>query len=62
MNNMLTDLYRSNTTTREATASNEFPIDISSDESDGNSTNKNTDNSKQKTTIIYFILLIYNII
>lgn len=49
MNNMLTDLYRSNTSTREAAASNEFPIDISSDESDENSTNKNTDNSKEKS-------------
>lgn len=47
MNNMLTDMYRSsaNEQTRKPPTQNDFPIDISSDESDAdNSISKNANN------------------
>lgn len=47
MNNMLTDMYRgsaSEPTRKPATTQNEFPIDISSDESDDNSMPKTANN------------------
>lgn len=49
MNNMLTDMYRTNTVSesRGPPTQNEFPIDISSDESDGDDTiPKSTNNGK----------------
>lgn len=49
MNNMLTDMYRTNATeTRGLATQSEFPIDISSDESDiEEPMHKSTNNGKQ---------------
>lgn len=55
MNNLLTDMYRTNAAeSRGAAAQNDFPIDISSDESDiDEPIQKSTNNGKQYK-IVYF--------
>lgn len=45
MNNMLTSMYAGGNANREATTQNEFPIDISSDESDGENSEKRAVNN-----------------
>lgn len=44
MNNILTDMYRSQNDPKPPTTQNEFPIDISSDEDDEDTATKNTNN------------------
>lgn len=56
---MLTDMYRSNVVARDPPASNEFPIDISSDESDDNESTKNTDNSKYPIRIFFLLVFFF---
>lgn len=56
MNNLLTDMYRTNAAeSRGPAAQNDFPIDISSDESDiDEPMQKNTNNGKP--IVIFFVL------